>query len=319
MADPRLDVRQVIYGRPMIEFIVSACLAESETLDGCAIDEGLPEPGANLELDCAEELDGFARNEVLVRWLHARWLMTPRIDLAGRTPREVILEKRGFIDYELNSREMQWSLLREGPPPLSRDSDAYRFAGFGTHEYVVYYYLVRHLLVRCWERVNRERDVGGELAIQPGTDASGIEPGSVIPGDSGGRTERVEILEWLEQIGQAWLNGPSKEFDGRIPAAIIESERRRIPLVMTAKDIFFDENCDLCRTLAYETDDDFGPAFWHLDGCNMDPGFEFSTYQTREEWEAEKRRWQESFDEFERQWAADHLASGNDSDDVERA
>jgi hypothetical protein len=71
--------------------------------------------------------------------------------------------------------------------------------------------------------------------------------------------------------------------------------------------------------LAYETDDDFGPAFWHLDGCNMDPGFVFSTYQTREEWEAEKRRWQESYDEFERQWAAEHPASGNDSDDVERA
>jgi hypothetical protein len=188
----------------------------------------------------------------------------PRNDLGGRTPREVILEKLGFIDYELNSREMQWSLLREGPPPLSRNSNAYRFAGFGTHEYVVYYDLVRHLLTQCWERISRERDIGGELAIQPDADASGIEPGSVTPEYSARRTERVEILRnWLEQIGQAWLNGPSEEFGGPIPAAIIESERRRIPLVTSAKDMIIDENCDLCRMLVDRRR--LGP-FWHLDG-----------------------------------------------------
>ena len=30
----------------------------------------------------------------------------------------------------------------------------------------------------------------------------------------------------------------------------------------------------------------FGPVFWHLDGCNVDE-FEFSSYVTREEYEAE--------------------------------
>jgi hypothetical protein len=30
----------------------------------------------------------------------------------------------------------------------------------------------------------------------------------------------------------------------------------------------------------------FGPVFWHLDGCNVDE-FEFSSYVTREEYEAQ--------------------------------
>ena len=45
----------------------------------------------------------------------------------------------------------------------------------------------------------------------------------------------------------------------------------------------------------------------------MDEGFEFSTYQTREEWEAEQRRWREFADEFERNWLAEHPSSGGDS------
>jgi hypothetical protein len=33
------------------------------------------------------------------------------------------------------------------------------------------------------------------------------------------------------------------------------------------------------------TNEKFGPAFWHLDGCNMDYDFAFSFCRTREEWE----------------------------------
>ena len=78
--------------------------------------------------------------------IHARWLMTPREDLRGQTPREVLFAKRDLIDFDLSSRELQWSFLDEGPPCLSVDSFAYRFAGFATHEWVIYYDLVRHLI-----------------------------------------------------------------------------------------------------------------------------------------------------------------------------
>jgi hypothetical protein len=203
--------------------------------------------------------------------------MTPRADLGGQTPREVILDKLDFIDFDLQSRAQQWSFLGEGPPSLARDSYAYRFAGFGTHEYVIYYHLLRHLLSECWERVHAGEviDVAAEAAR-------------------------------LEESKRTWLNEPQDEFEGRIPSAIIESERRRIPLVMSAKAMMIDENCDLCRLMAGETGEDFGPGFWHLDGCNMDQAFEFSTYRTREEWEAEQRKWREFNEEFERKWAEEH-------------
>jgi hypothetical protein len=40
--------------------------------------------------------------------------------------------------------------------------------------------------------------------------------------------------------------------------------------------------------------------FWHLDGCNMDEGFEFSFYKTLEEFEEEERKREEFNREFER-------------------
>ncbi len=43
---------------------------------------------------------------------------------------------------------------------------------------------------------------------------------------------------------------------------------------------------------------------WHLDGCNMDEGFEFSFYKTRVEFEEEERRREEFNREFEEDWKA---------------
>ena len=68
--------------------------------------------------------------------IHARWLMTPREDLQGRTPREVLLAGQGHIEWDLQDRGHQWSMLRECPPGIAVDSAAYRLGGFGAHEYL---------------------------------------------------------------------------------------------------------------------------------------------------------------------------------------
>ena len=47
----------------------------------------------------------------------------------------------------------------------------------------------------------------------------------------------------------------------------------------------------------------FGPAFWHLDGSHMEEEFAFSTCKTIAEWELENQRREESYLEFEREWA----------------
>ena len=47
--------------------------------------------------------------EDLLTLIHAKWLVTPRDDLRGQSPREVLLAKRESIDFDLHSRELQWS------------------------------------------------------------------------------------------------------------------------------------------------------------------------------------------------------------------
>jgi len=309
-AHPPCDIRRVLYGRPLNEFIVSECLAE--------------------RLKDHSPVDDLGPDEVVAQSLHIRWLMTPRAELGDRTPREVILAKQNYIDLDLQSREVQWSLLNEGPPPLSRDSHAYLFAGIGSHEYVIYYYLVRFLLNQCWQRVRPARteavseptihrhaaagSVPADATSMPTADLQHNGPArrNSSADSATGVDQPAVLMDWLEEIKRAWLNEPSDEFDGRIPGPMIESERRRIPLIVSPRDMILDENCELCRMLASEAGEDFGPGFWHLDGCDMDHLFEFSTYDTREEWESEERRWQEQTEEFEREWSAKQAGTTDD-------
>ena len=157
---------------------------------------------------------------------------------------------------------------------MDQNSFAYRFAGFGTHEWVVYYDLVRHLICSLVE-------------LRP--DAS-LE-----------KTESAEqLIATLEQIKTDWLESPQADLDGHIPAIIIDNERKRLPQAMSAAEIMIDEDCDLCRMSALEAEMGFGPTFWHLDGCNMDDGFAFSSCRTLEEWEVENREREEFDREFNR-------------------
>ncbi len=238
-ASQPFDARAVLYGA-VVEFIVRQCLAAGDS---------------NAEDPIAE--------------IHAKWLMTPRRDLRGQSPREMMLLKCGFIDADLQSREQQWTFLGEPAPCLTRDSTAYRFAGFGTHEVVVYYELLRFLLSECWKRLNEERDV-------PAAD---------------------EVAR-LEKIKADWLECPHHDFGGRNPAYILECERKRLPLIMSAEEAAIGEDCPMCRAMSEE----FTPTFCHLDGSNMDYDYPFSIYLTRAEWEEEARSQQMFIDKFNREW-----------------
>lgn len=229
------DARQVLFGKPLCEFIVTEYLANK---------------------DRAEE-DLFTE-------IHAKWLMIDRADLRGKTPREILLEKHNFINFDLHSRSLQWSFTKIQPPPLSKDSNAYKFAGFGTHEIVVYYDLVRYLLGECFDK-------------------------------------NITEAQRLEQFAESWLNHPQIEFSGRTPAHIIESERRRINLTMSAHECLIDEDCEMCEMLAAEFET---PMFWGLDGSNMeDDRFEFSFEKNRQDWEAEQLKMEEFNREFDKKYS----------------
>jgi len=226
-----LDPRPFLYGG-IAEFVVNECRAARQS---------------NKEDPVAE--------------IHAKWMMTPRDELCGLPPREILLMKREHIDWDMQSREMQWSRLKEPAPCLNKECHAYRYAGFGTHEIVIYYNLVRMLIMDCWEwmRERREISIHDEIAR-------------------------------LEQVKAEWLHSPDPEYGAKTPSCLIEYERMRLPWVSSEEDTPFEDDCPCCQAMA---DDKFGPGFWHLDGCNMDSDFAFSFCRTQDEWEAENRSFEE--------------------------
>jgi len=141
--------------------------------------------------------------------------------LLGRTPRDWLLAKKEFIDFDLQSRELQVVINGECPTPLLPSAHAYRFAGFGTHEIVIYYDLIRLLLNESYKRARE-----GKL------------------------TSIEDETERLEQIKSAWLEASNTDHHGKAPALIVEWERRRIPWAMSGKQSIIDEDCPVCRAMA---------------------------------------------------------------------
>ena len=146
--------------------------------------------------------------------IHVAWLMTPRADLRGEIPREVLLAQHDHISSDLDSRCEQWSRLGFCPRGLDTTSHAFQFGGFGTHELVKYYDLVRELLWSCWERLT-------ELAQSPN---AAQRPESLAGGDF-----LTTEVPRLEQVRDEWLNTPDPECHFRTPRSIIDRERQRLP------------------------------------------------------------------------------------------
>ena len=237
-ANPSFDARPILYGPPLLMHIARS-IGESSDL-------------------AAESLFGD---------IHAAWLMTKRSDLRDKSPRDILFERRDFIDFDLHSRSLQWSFTKVCPPGLEKDSFAYQNAGFGTHEWVLYYDLIRHLLADAAAR----REAG---------DVSDLD---------------AEVAR-LSTVRDNWLHSPDPESWGRLPIEVIDLERRRVNMTATASEILIDENCPCCVALAEDFDN---PMFTHLDGCNMDDRFEFSPFATLEEWEADRREWEQRHREYE--------------------
>jgi hypothetical protein len=266
-ANPPLDTRTVLYGRPLLEFLAAKCWK--------AAAGGKPAAPASAANPCdPEEEEARA-----VREIHASWLLLPRDDLRGQAPRDVLLARQGFIDWSLQDRADQWSALGACPQGLDPQSHAFRYGGYGTHEIVVYYDLVRDLTWSSW-------DAAWEAAADSWSAQSLDE------------FLRREVPR-LEQFREGWLQGPFADFHGMAARDIIDHERARLPEAVSGREAIIDEDCPLCQMQA----DMPGPVFWHLDGCNMDPDFAFSFERTREEWEAEERRREDFTREFEQRQA----------------
>lgn len=232
---PPFDAREILFGKPLFDYIIEAYTENKDSDD-----------------------------EDLFTNIHAKWLMTERSDLRNKTPRGILLEKTDFIESDLHSRSIQWSFTSVEPPPISKESKAYKFAGFGRHEIVMYYDLVRFLLGICFEN---------------GTDDAEI----------------------LAALARDWLNNPQIETSGRTPASIIEKERQRINLTVTAEECLIDDDCPMCQMMAVDFIDT--PTFCHYDGSHFEfDRFEFSFHKVRADWEKEQREYEEMSRKFDEKY-----------------
>lgn len=263
------DYRAVLYGEPLLAHLLEAtahCQAARESVAPC---EAVGDAADDTDREDAERLR-------LQQRIHAEWLMTPREDLGGRTPRELVVREAHRIDAIRHSRKMQWIEQGEAPPPLPVSSYAYRFGGMGIAEAVLYFSLVRHLLDWCW------REVAPDDLAEP---------------------QRQCRLEQMAAERDRWLDAPLPDGSSRRTVSeVIELERTRMPQIVLPEE--FDCTCPLCADMAASP----VPTFVFFDSCELDmeDKFVFSLAGTRAEWEQARRDW--SYDD-------DDLASANEDDD----
>ncbi len=307
-AKPHRDVREVFYGRPLLEFIAREVFAAfarrdaiaagvraewmEEARERLAKKAGIAPDRVDESLLTAEEITPktYPGQEIYasvfydtIKEIHAAWLLTPREDLGGACPREVVFEQHDNLSRDLQDRCHQWSLMDVCPPGLEKSSHAFQYAGFGTHELVKYYDLVRELLWSCWD----------QLAEQMQKVVGRLEASTV------GDFLTTEVPR-LERAREQWLDAPDLECHGRTPRSIIDRERARLPEGMSSHDAMVDPDCPCCQMIA----DMPGPSFWHLDGSGMDDEFAFNIrHRTREEWEEERHEWDELSRKFDAKWA----------------
>jgi hypothetical protein len=221
--------------------------------------------------DAREVLYGRLAENLVHRWLAVAaetndpivaiqdwWLLTPREDLRGHTPRQILLARREFIDGDVDDQGQTWTLTGKCPPGLSQRSAAYRYGGFGSQEIILYHELVATLLKHCAERLGDRREVD----------------------------EHAEICH-LEQVQQEWLHQPEEELYDQSPAALIARERSRLPFVVPKSHAVLHDDCPLCRMMA-ESD---APMIWQLDNFPLEDRFATSLHPTREEWEDARGEW----------------------------
>ena len=193
--------------------------------------------------------------------VHRDWLMTPRDDLHGATPRDCIHGGADWIDSLADGQQFR---VHEGdePVPVSTELSTFEDAAFGRHEMVLYFDACRETIADGWRWLLERRE----------------------------RLEAVQLNEEfatvMHDLLKSWLASP---FEGGPTAeSIIRSDRLRVPLYSTSADHIIDCDCPICDMLASGM---FGPSFCHYDGhsLELDDDFAFSMHDTREQWEEQQR------------------------------
>ncbi len=293
------DFREFLFGAPLAAGLARRVLVRAQESPSRLAKDWLDPDGAQARI--ADAVMGQARQsesnlaseleqrfaETRSAWheltveVHVDWLMTPHPDLNGDIPRHYLHRGLEWVDRELSNRQREWENEGRAPVGVEPSAVAYRFGPMGRHELCMYFDLCRELLAQAWQTIHEQPDI--------------TEP---------------QLTAHLHQHAQSWLHYGRIDGNPMPPIEILDSERRRIPLLADGAHII-DCECPLCRMMA---DESFGLTFCSFDGhhLELDDEFAFSLCATRAEWDkqqADYRDFAEKCDAREKQRQAD-IAAG---------
>ena len=274
--------RDVLYGDPFLTEIATMILRIAQRDDWLLRENG------------NEEHDHYSSTIAV----HRDWLMTPREDLGGRMPRELL---HGAIEW---SEKVTWGQrlrFEDGEPMIAapNDWDGFATAPMGSQELCLYFDLCREVIRAGWFWCEKEKE---KLAIQ--------ENYSVLS----------QLIDFLRDVKESWLNSPFER--GSPPSFIIECDRLRVPRgagvaiegidAVQAEQHIPDCDCPICEMMA---DGMFGVGFTSIDGhhLELDDEFAFSIHETREAWEEQQRDFAEFSAAIDRKQAEREASREEDS------
>ena len=201
--------------------------------------------------------------------VHREWLMTPRDDLGGRMPRQLLHGAHSWID------RVVWGQSRrceDGAPMVAapNDFDGYETAPMGSEEMVIYFDLCRELIEAGWIWCSEN---GKHQVLQNRATCQSV------------------LVQFLQEARDQWLDSPFE--GGSPPRFIIECSRRRVPrgagvpikgmTGQQSEQHLQDCDCPICNMMS---DGMFGIGFVGLDGhhLDLDDDFAFSMVATYEDW-----------------------------------
>ncbi len=294
---PRAD-RQLLYGRPLIEDLASRIIGMA--LAGRTANLKMPQPVADAD-DLA--VGGDCEREDLRTWyaltveVHRAWLMTPRDDLSGGRPRDLL---HGAHDWSDAVTAGQRRRFDSGAELVALPEDVLGFADapLGSQELIVYFDLCRELIQAGWQWIAAQAEAAQD--------------------------KRDELIVHLQQIRDEWLARPYE--DDAPPQFIIECSRRRVPRGAGVAIQGMDQceppqhlgagdcDCPVCNLLDSGM---FGTSFTWLDGhhLELDDEFAFSMFEKHEDWEEQSQVWREMSDECDEDKECDECDDCDEDDE----
>ena len=287
---PRID-REFLFGDPLIRAIADQ--AERMLTNGRLAEA--------LKSSDPETRDPFYS---LTMEVHRDWLMTPRADLGGLIPRQMLHGGIDWIDKLSWGQRLRFEDRGKGQIVAApKDCVGYKQGPMGRQEIAIYFDLCRELIEASWywcQNKDAAFDVGAESltgSLQT-SDTHGPESNRFAVDDDA--VQFNSLSGFLEEVKLNWLTSPFE--GGSTPAFILECSRRRVPRGAGVEIIGMDQrqgaqhiidcDCPICIMMA---EGKMGVGFCSIDGHHLetDQEFAFSMCETREAWEAEQREYAE--------------------------